>query len=270
MATLQKIASQAARLLEEAAARGVEKSVDDSAIRTEPAQSFQGQRGANAIGHIDRERVAVLNLNAALSGARGSLGQFVAQHEVAVASMQKFEAGVGRSITQAAVYGKSIRQAAMEAARATVESIAAKALVEAIYATAVGFLDLAEFNFGAAAQAFEAAAIFGTVGGAAAAIGGAIPSAMGSRVSGGGRSGYHAAGGSQSGAYQAQASDRGISFALAAGAQPSIQPLGGLTVAIMGNEEAGQWLATTLNKAVTQQGVQLVSSSSQRGAPVGH
>jgi hypothetical protein len=44
---------------------------------------------------------------------------------------------------------------------------------------------------------------------------------------------------------------------------------GPLTVLVVGDHEAGQWLAGTLNRAVDR-GVTLTSTSSQRGAPVGH
>jgi hypothetical protein len=270
---IRKSAMQAARKLEEAVGREnmpALGSVRAGLPGTQQAKETLGLMGGRAVPQMDKEREAVMNLNSAFLGAQGALRQFVAQHEAANASMQRFEEGMGRNIAQAAAYGKSIRQAAMEAARATVESIAAKALVEAIYATALGFLDLAEYNFGAAAQAFEAAAIFGAVGAAAATVGAVIPAGIGHRPPSGGRSSYYSSEGRPAGGYEAQGPGGGMGSALAPGAQPAAQPSGGLTVAIMGNEEAGQWLATTLNKAVMQQGVQLVSSGSQRGGHVGH
>jgi hypothetical protein len=223
---------------------------------------------------VTKAREAVLGLNAAYAGAQNTLRQFAEQHEAANAVVKKFGEAIARNIVQASTYGRSIGEAARAAAKATVESIAAKAVVEAIYSTALGFLYLAEFDFSAAAQAFEAAAIFAAVGGAAAAVGAVVPAGTRTRESygarGSGRGGYYGSEGQPAMGYEATGPGGGISAALAPGAQPAAQPSGGLTVAIMGNEEAGQWLATTLNKAVTQQGVQLVSSSSQRGAPVGH
>jgi hypothetical protein len=273
LSAARKEALDAARKLKEAAARETGKitplgPMTVAAPATLQAQHTLGHMSAAAVPLLAEERNAVMSLNASFTAAQGPLRQFVEQHEAANAAMQKFAEGMGRNVTQATVYGRSIRQAAMEAAKATVESIAAKALVEAIYATALGFLYLAEFDFTAAAQAFEAAAIFGAVGGAAATAGAVIPMGARQRVPAGLGSGnrYEAGSSGRSGDY----AGGGIGGALAPGAQPAAQPSGGLTVSIMGNEEAGQWLATTLNKAVTQQGVQLVSSASQRGAPVGH
>jgi uncharacterized membrane protein len=129
-------------------------------------------------------------------------------------------------------------------------------------------------NIAAMAEHFAAAAAWEALGAGVSAGVGAIAAGGGGATRG--RSSYgegrsrYTSEGQPAGGYEAQGPGGGISGALAPGAQPAAQPAGGLTVAIMGNEEAGQWLATTLNKAVTQQGVQLVSSASQRGAPVGH
>jgi hypothetical protein len=223
------------------------------------------------------EREAVMNLGTALVGTRTALQQYGKDLDVASQSSARFADAMGKDIARAAVYGSSIGQAMERALKATVESIAAKALVQAIYSTALGFLLLAEFDFPAAAQAFEAAAIFGAVGGAAAAVGAAIPGGgrrgLAGRDGAGGRYGRGAHGGEYGGegdeqwTYGAMSS---MGMGLAPGAQPAAQPSGALTVAIMGDADAGQWLATTLNRAVSQQGVQLVSTSSQRGAPVGH
>lgn len=99
-------------------------------------------------------------------------------------SMDKFAMAMGRNIQATETFGSSVAIAMEKATKATVKSIADKALVHAIYATALGFLRLAEFDFPAAAEAFEAAAMFGATGAATAAIGAAIP--------GGGREGRSA------------------------------------------------------------------------------
>lgn len=44
---------------------------------------------------------------------------------------------------------------------------------------------------------------------------------------------------------------------------------GTLHVMVVGESQAGEWLAGTLNNAVNR-GVTLTATSSQRGAPVGH
>lgn len=54
---------------------------------------------------------------------------------------------------------------------------------------------------------------------------------------------------------------------LAAGAGSARSgPSGNLTVAIMGDNEAGEWLAQTLNTAVEQRGVQLTATRSTQSA----
>ena len=271
VAIAEREAAEAVHKLTEAIVRAMEKvrlpqSTQSGRSAGLPLQSAVGQTSVFTTPQLAKERDAILNLNSALIGTQGTLRQFVEQHGAANAIVQKFGEAMGRNIVQASTYGRSIRQAAMEAARATVESIAAKSLVEAIYSTAFGFLHLAEFDFAAAAQAFEAAAIFSAVGGAAAGMGAVLPSSTGHRAG----AGWGYGRGAPAGGYEATGPGGGIPGTLAAGAQSAAAPAGGLTVAIMGNEEAGQWLATTLNQAVTQQGVQLVSSASQRGAPVGH
>lgn len=243
---------------------------------------MQGQQmllkaSQEAIPAFSRNTEAIENFKAALTGTQGSLTQFSEKFQTANQISLQFSDAMGKNIAQAVIFGGSISAAMEKALKATIASIAAKAVVNALYSTALGFLLLAEMDFSGAASAFEAAAAFGLVGGAAAAIGAAIPSGD-SRKSGrgaapryeaGGGSGSHRAGDGSGGAeewsYGAMSS-----MALASGAQGAAQPSGALTVAIMGDEQAGQWLATTLNRGVNQYGVQLTSSSSQRGAPVGH
>lgn len=83
----------------------------------------------------------------------------------------QFASAMGQNIAQAIVYRKSIGEAMQEAAASTLESLAAQSLTYAIYAAALGFIRLAEWDFGAAAEAFTAAAIFGSVGAAEAVAG---------------------------------------------------------------------------------------------------
>lgn len=178
-------------------------------------------------------------------------------------SLDNFSKGMGKNIAQAIVYGDNIGKAMEKALKATVASIAGQALVQAIYQTALGVADLAIGDFADATLHFESAAIFGAVGGAAAAIGAAIPgggAGKGSRSSAGSGAGSSSA---------ATGNGYGPNNALAQGSRAPQYPQGGLTVAIMGNEEAGNWLATTLNKAVEQNGTRLVSSHTQSSPPIG-
>jgi hypothetical protein len=92
---------------------------------------------------------------------------------------------MGGAIAQALVYSKSIGAAMKEATASTLESIAAKDMVLALDALGWGFYDLAMGNYADAVSAFEAAAIFGSVGAAAGAVGRAIAgpqSSAGSRA----------------------------------------------------------------------------------------
>jgi hypothetical protein len=107
----------------------------------------------------------------------------------------------------------------------------------------------------AAATDFEAAAEWGAIAGVAGAAGAA--------VSGGGQSG--AANRQASGANQPYGGvPQTGAYRLAPGAAGALSlPSGQLTVMVVGDAQAGQWLATTLNTAV-QRGVQLNATTVQK------
>jgi hypothetical protein len=171
-----------------------------------------------------------------------------------------------------------LRAAYQQALKELASYLAKEAELKALEQAAMAISDLASFNFVGFAEHMAAAAAWESLGAGVSAAVGAIAgggqtrgpdSYGGSYGSDRSRANSVTGAGQPAGGYQAQGG--GISGALAPGAQPAAVPSGGgLTISIMGDEDAGQWLATTLNKAVTQQGVQLVSSASQRGAPVGH
>lgn len=92
-----------------------------------------------------------------------------------------FDAALGRNMATAIVWQKSIGDAFLNAATTAVQAIAQEAFVRAIYSTALGFYLLAIQDYAGAVQAFESAAIFGAVGGAAALAGRAL---AGSKSSG--------------------------------------------------------------------------------------
>jgi hypothetical protein len=79
--------------------------------------------------------------------------------------------GMGRNIASALAYKQNIGEAMKAALAATLATIAAESYVQAIYATALGFVRLAQWDFASAANAFTAAGIFGSVGTAAALAG---------------------------------------------------------------------------------------------------
>jgi hypothetical protein len=100
---------------------------------------------------------------------------------------QGFSRAMGANIAQAIVYRESIGEAMRAAAASAMQAIAAESLVNAIYATGLGFLRLAQHNYPAATAAFQAAAIFGSVGVVAAVTGRAMaPQQAGGGGAGGG------------------------------------------------------------------------------------
>jgi len=96
-------------------------------------------------------------------------------------SFQSFDSALVRNIGNANIWQKSIGQAFEKAALTSISSIAKEAVVRAIFSTALGFYMLSVGDFTGAAQAFEAAAVFGAVGGAA----GLATKALGGASSGG-------------------------------------------------------------------------------------
>ena len=122
------------------------------------------------------------NLNTALNRNRQTIGQWGTGLRSTVSSalsassalgtsllgsFQAFDSALVRNAGNANVWQKSIGQAFEKAALTSITSIAKEAVVRAIYSTALGFYMLAVGDFAGAAQAFEAAAVFGAVGGAA-------------------------------------------------------------------------------------------------------
>jgi hypothetical protein len=182
----------------------------------------------------------------------------------ATAFMETGDAMMAAGIA-AAIYGENVGQAMEKAAKAALASIAEQAGVNALNALAQGLWFLAQaIFFGdpdaavAAATDFEAAAEWGAIAGVAGAAAAAMPSGAGrgGRGAGGGygERGYGGGGGGpQLGGY-----------GLAPGAASALNPPSGqLTVMVVGEAQAGQWLATTLNTAV-QRGVPLNATTVQK------
>jgi hypothetical protein len=192
--------------------------------------------------------------------------------EMSGISLMKFSSAMGTSVAQAVVYGNSIGAAMEKALKATLASIAARALVHAIYETAVGFAELF-FNPAAAAAAFESAAVFYAVAGAAGAAGAGIP---GGRGAGRHASGHRLPGpsserrGHAMGEYGGEAggeySGGGISPAVASG---SMGPSLVVNLHIDGRQAATA-LVPSISDAVRSGSVTLHATTVERGAPVGH
>jgi hypothetical protein len=89
-------------------------------------------------------------------------------------SFVAFDFALSRNVTTALIWQKSIGQAFQKAAVTAIGALAQEAIVRAIFSTALGFYLLAIRDFSGAASAFESAAVFGAVGGAAALAGRAL------------------------------------------------------------------------------------------------
>jgi len=86
----------------------------------------------------------------------------------------QFNSALGTNIASAIIWQKSIGDAFAKAAVQAITSIAQESLVRAVYSAALGFYLLAVQDYSGAAAAFESAAMYGAVGGAAALAGRAI------------------------------------------------------------------------------------------------
>lgn len=142
----------------------------------------------------------------------------------------------------------------------TISALKQRAPVQAAMQLAAAFGDLGDLNFWGAAQHFASAALYGGV--AAAQIASAAGSLSGGSMDSGSHGDFHHR------RLESSAGEVGAPVSgLAAGAAAALnQPSGHLTVAIMGDDEAGEWLAKTLNTAVEQRGVQLTASRAERPA----
>jgi tape measure domain-containing protein len=102
--------------------------------------------------------------------ASGGIGEFISGiADLAINAMQNMAGAIGGAIESWALYGDSIGKALRKALAAELAHIAGVATVKALYATALGFLRLAELDFVGAGNAFLSAGLW-----AALAAGSAI------------------------------------------------------------------------------------------------
>ncbi len=169
-----------------------------------------------------------------------------------VRSFLIFDSALGTNLANAVIWQKTIGEAFRQAALQAVSSIAQEALVRAIYATALGFYLLAIQDYRGAALAFESAAIYGLIGGAAALAGRALA----------GPDVREAAGGATVRQPGAVAPDYIISGQGANAAPTNPQPT--LQVIFQGPVYGGQRgideLVNAINQAVDQRGTHLVAT----------
>ncbi len=162
----------------------------------------------------------------------------------------EFDSALGSNIANAIIWQKSIGEAFSKAAVQAIESIAQESLVRAIYSTALGFYLLAVQDYTGAAAAFESAAIYGAVGGAAALAGRALatPPAAGSAS----RQSAPKSGGSISGN-----SASSQSSAASSAAQSPVQVI--FQGPVYGGQAGIDELVRHISQAVTERDVNLVA-----------
>jgi hypothetical protein len=167
-------------------------------------------------------------------------------------SFQAFDSALVRNAGNASTWQKSIGQAFEKAALASISSIAKEAVVRAIYSTALGFYLLAIGDFSGAAQAFEAAAVFGAVGGAA----GLATKAL-SGASSNGSASHTASSSSKSTSSQSSAAKTATSSQSASQKQQTVQVI--FQGPVYGGQAGIDELVRHISTAVTERDVNLVA-----------
>jgi len=177
--------------------------------------------------------------------------------EMALSAFGSFGQAMGQNIASAIVYKKSIGEAMRAAAAESLAALSARALTEAIFSTAYGFILLAQRDFTGASQAFTAAAMFGAVGVAAAVAGRAIaPSqagAAGGRAEAGGAGAATGIGGGAGGAAGAGRGETRVAIYIQ-----------GHVIGPSGIEE----LTDIINEAVVGRDVRLIATGVKYGGTV--
>lgn len=183
-----------------------------------------------------------------MSVAAGALVSF---REGAGVAFDRLAQGMGTTIALSTVYSKSVEEAMARALKATAASIVSESVLQALRSLGLGFYLLALRDFTGAADAFKSAAIWGSIGGIAAALGGTL-----------------FAGGS--GSLRGPRPEVAPSSApLRAGAEATSSPgtgfAGGqLNVLVMGEPQAADWLAKKVLNPYTSRGGTLVASHTRR------
>jgi len=176
-------------------------------------------------------------------------------------AFDKFAEGMGGGIANAMVYSKSIGQAMRQATAATLESIAAQSMVQAIYSLALGFKDIAEQDYPGAAAAFEAAALFGAVGVGSGVAGRAVAGPGGVGGGGGGGGGARGSGGAIGGSGGGGGT----------GSSPqSSASVGGVSVHVYGHVIGAsgiEQLCSMISDSVQNRDVRLIATQARQSTP---
>jgi hypothetical protein len=166
--------------------------------------------------------------------------------------------GMGQNIASALIYKKSFKEAMRSAMESTLESIAGMALGHAIYSLALGFERIAERDYPSAGAAFEAAAIWATVGGAAAIAGRAMAPSQADSAAPSGAAGSNGSGTAASGSGGSGGASAGSS-----GPHVTVNVWGH----VVGWANMGEF-ANAMNDAVLNSDVQLTATNTKTGGQV--
>jgi hypothetical protein len=183
--------------------------------------------------------------------------------EEAQHAFQQMAQGMGGAIAQGLVYEKSIGKAMEAALKSTLASLAAQAFAHAIYSMGLGFLCLAEWDEPGAVAAFEAAALFGSLGAVAGLAGRAIPGG-GSGGSGGAGSGGN---GASAGGGGTQGDSSMGNYGTAAGSGGSQHVTVNVYGHVVGTSGVSE-LTNMINDAVLNQGATLTATNTTTGKQV--
>src|SRR5579863_7013860 len=220
------------------------------------AQTLSGHFNVNvtAVNNIlDRNRqVAQLWKTEVVASLVGVLDVSDKLSVTMLQGFEQFDSALGRNIASAVIWQSSIGEAFSKAAVQAITAIAQQSLVQAIQAAALGFYLLAVQDYSGAAAAFESAAMYGAVGGAAALAGRAIatPSASSS-------GGTLPAGGSQRGSSASNKSKTAPGSAAASAAQNPVQII--FQGPVYGGQAGVDELVRHITQAVTERDVNLVA-----------
>lgn len=124
--------------------------------------------------------------------------QFRAMGDIITGAFLDISGAIAQTVQEWVLYGETGPAVMRKILASALATIAAEAAVQAIYATALGFLRLAQWDFTGAANAFTSAAIWASIAGVAAIAGRAVAGDAFRRETAGGFGSQSAGGGSRS------------------------------------------------------------------------
>lgn len=144
-----------------------EKYGEQSAVPVTPGEDPKRKKAnfKDFFGALNEKPESGEDQFAQVRDASGALEELEA---LGVGAMQRMGAALGSAIEQWALYGGSVGQALKKALAAELAYIAGVATINAIYATALGFMRLAQWDFVGAGNAFISAGIWAAVAGGSA------------------------------------------------------------------------------------------------------